>query len=123
MDTPPAGHPLDAPSTTPNERTYAMVIHLLLLAGHVVPVVPSLVMWLVKRDQSAFIDDHGKESVNFQISIVLYMLVGGITAAFCIGIVIICVAYVLAIVGMIMASVAAHGGRYYRYPMCIRLIR
>lgn len=111
-----------APSLAEWERTYAMWTHLLLLAGHFIPVVPSLVLWLVKRDQSAFVDDHGKEAVNFQISIAIYIVAGVVLSFICIGIPLIIAAYGLAIVGMILAAVAASRGQYFRYPMCIRLI-
>src|SRR5438874_10498659 len=58
------------------ERLYALFNHLSLLTFHVMlPVVPALVMWLIKRDRSPFVDDHGREAVNFQISLVLYALV------------------------------------------------
>lgn len=121
---PPYRGPVTAAHTQEWERTYAMCSHLLLLAGHIIPVAPSLILWLVKRDQSSFVDDHGKEAVNFQISIVIYMIAGGVLIAACfVGFVVIAAAYVLAIVGMILASVAAHRGQYFRYPMTIRLIR
>lgn len=111
-----------APSLAEWERTYAMWTHLLLLAGHFVPIVPTLILWLVKRDQSPFVDDHGKEALNFQISIVIYIVAGIVLTAVCIGIPIIIAAYALAIVGMILAAVAANRGQYFRYPMTIRLI-
>lgn len=105
------------------ERTYAMFTHLSIVAAHIVPIVPTLILWLVKRDQSPFIDDHGKEALNFQISIVLYMVLGALLSVVCIGIPVILAAYGLAIVGTILAAVAANRGEYYRYPACIRLIR
>lgn len=118
----PSSQRYSAPSLQEWERTYAMWTHLLLLAGHFVPIVPSLVLWLIKREQSAFVDDHGKEAVNFQISIVLYLVAGVVLSFICIGIPLIMAAYALAIVGMILAAVAANRGEYFRYPMCIRLI-
>src|SRR4051794_36799845 len=59
------------------ERTYAMFNHLTLLVVHFfpVPVIPALIMWLIKRDRSPYIDDHGREAINFQLSLVLYALV------------------------------------------------
>lgn len=106
------------------ERTYAMWTHLLLLAGHFIPVVPSLILWLVKRDQSSYVDDHGKEAVNFQLSIVIYMVVSIPLIVICgLGYVTMCAAYILALVGMILAAVASSRGQYFRYPMSIRLIR
>lgn len=106
------------------ERTYAMFEHLSLLAFHLVlPVVPALVLWLIKREKSPFIDDHGKEAMNFQISLVIYGLVAGILVSCGVGLVLLPLVYVLGIVGMILASIAANQGRYYRYPATIRLIK
>lgn len=109
------------------ERVYAMCMHLtLLLAGVLVPVVPGLIMWVIKKDESPYIDDHGREAVNFQISLIVYALalvpVGFLTCTvgFWIGGPAI---GILAILGLIFASIAAYKGRYYRYPACIRFIK
>jgi uncharacterized Tic20 family protein len=109
------------------ERTYAMFNHLSLLTFHVMlPVIPALVLWLVKRDRSPFVDDHGREAVNFQLSLVLYALVvvpvtGLLTCG--VGALLWIAVYALGVVGMILASVAANRGEYYRYPACVRFIR
>jgi uncharacterized Tic20 family protein len=79
-------------------------------------------MWLIKRDRSPFVDDHGKESVNFQLSLCLYYGIGFATTGICVGVPIIVGTYVLGTVGMIMAAIAAYKGRFYRYPACIRVI-
>lgn len=108
------------------ERTYAMFTHLSLLTIHfLMPVIPALVLWLVKRERSPFIDDHGREAVNFQISLVLYALivvpiVGLLTCG--IGWVLWLGVYVLGLVGMILAAIAANKGEYYRYPACVRFL-
>lgn len=111
-------------STQEWERTYGVFLHLSLaavMAG--IPVVVALVMWLLKREKSAFVDDHGKEALNFQISLVLYNLAGIVLMPVCgIGVVLIVAACVLGIVGVIMGAVAASNGRLFRYPACIRLV-
>jgi len=107
------------------ERTYAVFTHLSLAAVLViaVPVVVPLVMWLIKREKSPFIDDHGKEAINFQISLLLYNLVGLVLTPLCgIGFVVFAAVAVLGVVGVIMASVASSKGRLFRYPACIRLV-
>jgi uncharacterized Tic20 family protein len=108
------------------ERTYAMFTHLSLLTFHVMlPVIPALVLWLVKRERSPFVDDHGREAVNYQISLVLYaLLVVPIVALMTCGIgaVLVIPVYVLAVVGMIKAAIAANKGEYFRYPACIRFL-
>jgi uncharacterized protein len=109
------------------ERTYATFTHLSLLTFHVLlPVVPAVVMWLIKRDRSPFVDDHGREAVNFQISLVLYALliipiIGVLTCG--LGWLLYIPLYALGVIGMILAAIAASRGEYYRYPACIRLVK
>jgi uncharacterized Tic20 family protein len=105
---------------TSDERTMGLLIHLLsLVSGFLGP----LVLWLVKRDQSAYLDHHGKESLNFQISLLVYWF-GSIIAMFVlIGILFIPVLVILGFVMPIVAAVAANRGDYYRYPLTIRFIR
>jgi uncharacterized Tic20 family protein len=112
------------PSARESERTYALFLHLTLLLVHfAVPIVPALIMWLIKRDQSPFIDDHGREALNFQISLVIYAIVGGVLIPACgMGVLLIAAAYALGIVGMVLAAVAASRGEYFRYPATIRFL-
>ncbi len=111
------------PDATPSERTYATFLHLTLLAFHIVfPVIPALVMWQIKKSESPFLDDHGKEAVNFQISLLIYGLGAALLMVVGIGFLLLPVVYVLGIVGMIMGAVAGNRGEYFRYPMCLRLI-
>lgn len=107
------------------ERTYAMFTHLALISIHLgLAIVPTLVLWLVKRDKSPFIDDHGREAMNFQLSLWLYAL-GAFVATLLtcgVGAVLFVPIYVLGIAGMILAAIAANKGQYYRYPMTIRFL-
>ncbi len=106
------------------ERNYSMALHLSVLAMHfALPLVPAIVLYMIKKDESSFIRDHGKEAINFQITLLLYAALAFVTFPLCfVGIVIGTAAYVLGIVGMILATVAAKSGRYYRYPACIRVL-
>lgn len=116
--------PVEEPGLAPSDRTYATFIHLTVLAAHAfIPVIPALVMWQIKKRDSPFIADHGKEAVNFQITLVLYAIIGLILSPILIGIPVLVATYVLGIVGMILAVVATNNSRYFRYPMCIRFIR
>ncbi len=111
------------PQTEEWERLYAVFTHLSLIAAQIVPILPALIMWLIKREKSAFIDDHGREALNFQISLVVYFLAGLALMVVGIGFLILFAAWVLGIVGMIMGAVSAGKGRYFRYPVCLRLVR
>jgi len=109
----------------PDERTYAIFCHLSLLAAQIIPIVPALVLWLIKRNDSPFIDDHGREALNFQISITIYMIGAGILVIPTLGLSILLVigVSIFALVVMIIASIAASRGEYYRYPMCMRFVK
>src|SRR4051812_11305473 len=74
--------PYTGPAPTPDDKTMAMLAHLL---GIVTGFVGPLIIWLVKKDQSPFVDDQGKEALNFQLTLLIGWLVASVTAAFCIG--------------------------------------
>lgn len=120
----PTGRLVD-PSATPDQKTYAIFLHLSILSwfaiGPLSFLVP-LVMWLIKKDQSAFLDDHGRESLNFHISITLYALIGGLLAIACVGWPLVLATFVLGVIGAVQGSTAANRGEIYRYPACIRLV-
>ncbi len=109
-------------------RTMGMLTHLLALSGFVgVPfgsIVGPLVIWLMKKDEVPFVDDQGKESLNFQITVLIAMIVLSPTIClFGIGIILIMGVAVAAIVLTIIASVKANQGTWYRYPYTMRLIK
>jgi len=108
------------------ERTLASLVHLLAFAGLIFPfghVLGPLVLWLVKRsDYPGFFDANGKESVNFQISVTIYLFVAGILLLLLVGVVLIPVIVIVDIVFVIIAAVKANQGELYRYPMSIRFI-
>lgn len=115
------------PSATSDHRTYALLMHLSLIALHFIPfalVIGALVMWQIKKGESSFIDDHGREVVNFQLSLLIYSLaLTALTVATCgFGAIGFIPLYILAVVGMIMGGVAASKGEFFRYPATMRLI-
>jgi uncharacterized protein len=109
-----------------DERTWAMLAHLSALVGYsIVPfgnIVAPLVVWLIKKDQSWFIDDQAKESINFQISMVIYTLISIPLVLLLIGIVLLLILYVFGIVMVIIAAIKANDGVQYRYPVTIRFV-
>ncbi|HEV59124.1 MAG TPA: DUF4870 domain-containing protein [Phycisphaerales bacterium] len=98
----------------------AMLCHLLgLFTGFLGP----LILWLLKKDEDPFIDRQGKEALNFQITVAIGGAIGAITAALCIGVVLLAVVGIADLVLCIMACVAANKGEDYRYPVSIRLVK
>ena len=110
----------------PQERTFGMLCHLLAFAGYIgIPfgnIIGPLVMWLIKKDESAFVDYHGKESLNFQISLTIYSLVCIPLCFIIIGIFLLIGLLVFGVVQIILASIKANDGQPYQYPLCIRFI-
>jgi len=120
-----------------SERTWDAMCHLSALAMFAgVPfgnIVGPLVVWLIRKDYSASADAHGKEALNFQISLTLYLLIGtGVTAALMLILVgflmlpFLIIALILApvvdLIFTIIAAVKASKGELYRYPLTLRLL-
>lgn len=118
------------PSSIPpdkNERMLAGLCHLLALCGFLaVPfanIIAPLVLWLIKKDECPLVDDQGKESVNFQITMTLAALVSIILVLAVVGFLLLPILLVVDVVFIIIATVKANNGERYRYPFCLRLIK
>lgn len=117
---------------TKEDRDFAMFTHLSPLAGYVIPfgnIIGPLVMWLVKRDQSPFLERVGREALNFQITVAM-ALVACIVLGFAtllVGFIVLIPIMILIgiadLVLMILAAIEASHGREYRFPVCLRLIQ
>jgi len=122
----PAG-PVTTAVLSPDEaRNWAMGCHLSSLAGLVIPfgnLAGPLICWLVKRDQSPLVDANGKESLNFQISMTIYMFVSALLIVVLIGLPLLFVIAILDIVFAIVAAVKTSNGEPYRYPLTIPFLR
>ena len=114
-------------STSSDTRTWCVLCHAAALTGvflHAVGhIFGPLIVWLVKRADSPEIDAHGKESLNFQLSMLIYNVIAAILCLVLIGIPILILLYILNIVFVIVASIKASEGTLYRYPITIRLIK
>jgi len=108
-------------------RTWAMGCHLLGLAGIVVPVIGNivgpLVMWQIKKDDYPFVDEQGKEALNFQISMSIYGIISAILLLACIGAFLLPAVYIVDLVFLLIAAIKANNGKHYRYPLTIRFIK
>jgi len=118
---------METSTTSSNVRTWTVLCHASALAGFFVPwachILGTLIVWLVKRGDSTEIDEHGKESLNFQISMLIYNLIAGVLCLVLIGFVILGILHILNLVLVIVASIQASEGKLYRYPITIRLIK
>ncbi len=108
------------------EKTWGMLCHLMALTGYFIPfgnIIGPLVIWLIKKDDMPFVADQGKESLNFQLTILLAFIVSGILTFVLIGIFMIIVVALYNVVMVIVATVKSNDGIAYRYPYTIRFIK
>jgi uncharacterized Tic20 family protein len=120
--------PEQPPSTevSSDDRMWAMFCHLssiltLYLTG--MGFLGPLIIWLIKKDQSAFVNYHGKEALNFQLTILIIELIGIATACIVVGIFILIGVAIYALIMAIIAGLNANSGQHYRYPATIRFIK
>ncbi|MBT0994739.1 DUF4870 domain-containing protein [Cellulomonas sp. DKR-3] len=121
---PPPGPGYGAPAAPPlrpdEEKTWAILAHLLpFVAGFLAP----LVIWLVFRGRGPYLEHQAKESLNFQLTLLIAYVVGSILLIIVVGAVILIAAAILQIVLQIMAAIAASRFEWYRYPVSIRFIK
>jgi uncharacterized protein len=102
------------------ERTWALLAHIL---GLVASFIAPLVIWLVKKDESAFVGDQALEALNFQITVLLAFLACFLLSFVCVGFFLMPVVGVYALVMAILAALKANEGQRYRYPITLRLVR
>ncbi|PWA08418.1 DUF4870 domain-containing protein [Pueribacillus theae] len=102
-----------------DERFFSMLIYLLSL---IFPILGPLVIWLLKRNESGFIDYHGKEYFNFLISYFVYSIICGLLAAIFVGSVLLSILGIMVVVFTIIAAIRSFQGERYRFPFIMRFI-
>ena len=107
-------------------RKWAMICHLAGFASFTaIPfagLLAPFLIWMIKKDESRYVDIQGKEAINFQINAILYTIVLVLLCFVVIGFILLPLAGLAYIVLMIMAAIAANDGRAYRYPFIIRFL-
>jgi uncharacterized Tic20 family protein len=107
-------------------RTWAMFCHIGAFAGYIIPfghIIAPLIIWLIKKDESSLVDDQGKESLNFQISMTIYAIIALLLTLILVGYILFVALMIFDLVMVIIAAVRTNSGEKYRYPLCIRLIK
>jgi uncharacterized Tic20 family protein len=111
---------------TETERNWAMLCHLSAFAGFFFPfggIIGPLICWLSKRDDSVWIAVNGRAALNFNLSILLYMILALPLIIIIIGIPIVMVLGTLKVICIIIGSVKAARGEIFRYPLSIPFIQ
>ena len=105
-----------------SERNFALAMHLTPLAGLIfwLFLITPLILWLVRKDQSVYNDDHGREVLNMLLSGLIFTI--GLFFIPIIGWLALAVWWVITVVNMVRGAMAASNGQYFRYPMIIRFL-
>ncbi|MEK6243412.1 MAG: DUF4870 domain-containing protein [Pseudomonadota bacterium] len=117
----------DVTQVSKDEQNWAMFCHLAALAGFLIPfgnIFGPLIIWLMKRADMPMVDRHGKEALNFQITVSIAIAICIPLMFILIGIPLIFIVGIGALVLTIMAAVKVSNGNFdYRYPLTIRLLK
>ncbi len=107
--------------TTPSndDKNIATITH---LGGTVFSFIPGLIVWILKKDDSAYLSDQAKEALNFQITVLMAAFVAQLLMWVLIGFALFPLVILANIVFCIIAAISTSKGETYRYPFCLRLI-
>ena len=110
---------------TQDERMFAMFCHLSALIGFIFPfgnIIAPLVIWILKKDQYPLVNEHGKEAINFQISMTIYFIASIILIFLLIGIPLLILLGLFELIAIVIAAVQANDGKLFKYPLSIRFL-
>jgi uncharacterized protein len=105
---------------------WAMFMHLSMLLNFIIPfggVVAPIVMWQLKKDDYPGIDEHGKNIVNFMISMLIYSLICGVLVFVVIGVFLLILLGLAGVILPIVAGIKANNGETWKYPLCLQIIK
>ena len=102
-----------------DEKNIVVLTH---IGGTIFSFIPALIVWLLKKEDSAYIADQAREALNFQITVLIAQVISSILIVILIGFVLMGIIWLANIIFCIIAAVAASKGVYYRYPFTLRLI-
>ncbi len=108
------------------EKSLATFSHLGFLASGIFPmgnIILPLVIWLIKKEESDYINEHGKQALNFQLSITIMAIGAAFLTLIGIGVVMLLVLAVVDVVYSIKAAIRANRGEYFEYPLNFKIIK
>lgn len=115
-----------AESPTAEERQWGLFAHLSALSGFLIPfgnLIGPLIVWQIKKNEMPFVDDQGKEALNFQITVFIAVLACIPLMLVLIGFLLLPMVALVALVFTIIGGISANNGERYRYPVTLRLIK
>jgi len=113
------------PVTNRDANMWAMFCHLSALVGFIIPlgnIIGPLVIWILKKDEYPLVNENGKEALNFQISMTIYIIASIILIIVVIGIPLLIALGLFELIAIVIAAIKANDGITFRYPLTIRFI-
>lgn len=115
------------PQPSPEARRWAMFCHYSAFFWFLVPMIGNvlgpLIVWQMKKDVDPFVDQQGKEALNFQITFSILLMICGVLAWILIGFPLMALISAVALVLVVIAGIRANEGKPYRYPLCWRFVK
>jgi uncharacterized Tic20 family protein len=109
-----------APLSDSDARLWATLAH----AGNIIfPLIAPLIVWLVFRERSSFVDTEGKEALNFGITLAIGYVIASVLMAVIIGFFLWPLIWIVSLIFGIIAAMAVNKGEHYRYPFALRLVK
>jgi len=121
---PPPPPPAGSPSA--EEKQWALFAHLSALIGYIIPfgsIIGPLVIWQIKKNEMPFVDDQGKEALNFQITVAILAIICILLILILIGFLLLWALAIVDLIFIVIAGIAASNGQAYRYPFAFRFIK
>jgi len=118
----------EAPTAIPRDaRKWAMLCHIIALVGllgnGIGFVLGPLLVWMIKKEDHPFVDEQGKEAVNFQLTMMLLAIVCSFLILVVVGLFLLPIVIIVAVVFSVIGAIKANEGEHYRYPFALRLIK
>ncbi|MGO2128351.1 MAG: DUF4870 domain-containing protein [Pseudoalteromonas prydzensis] len=108
------------------QRTWAMLCHLSALAGFIIPmgsIIGPLIVWLVKKDEMPLVAEHGRKSLNFQITMLIAYIVCFILMFAVIGVILLPIVAIFSFIMVVIGAIKTNDGKEFNYPFSLNLIK
>ena len=110
-----------------DERNWGMICHLSALSGFLIPLFGAIlgpfIVWVIKKEEFAFVDRQGKEAINFQLTMTIVIIISYVLMFALVGFLLLPAAIIYSLVMVVIASIKANDGEEYRYPYTIRFFK
>ena len=109
-----------------DERMWAMLCHLSALAGFIIPmgsIIGPLIVWLIKKDEMPLVAEHGRKSLNFQITMFIAYIVCLILMFAVIGVILLPIVAIFSFIMVVIGAIKTNDGKEFNYPFSLQLIK